>query len=291
MLSRFGKKSESGPGGDVESHSLLPNDEPDSTEELSEIEQARRDLMLARLESFKDAEEQPSAEFIEPEPVAPEPPADKEPAREAPTLITPADAPAVPEPPAAKEPVRETPPKTPPAAASAVSEPPVIEEAGDEAPPMTSPAAVAASNIFHVAEKPILGEDAPTLREAGAGGTAAALPDSARGGLSSPDSTPQEVPDEDSPEQLMETTAAEVEAPASSLTRPPALSAGGERIPDQAAGASVPAEKPYPLPRSFNLYKHYNRHSRTNDKIIDDIMYSIVNADIAFHRRNSSQEA
>ena len=71
-MSIFGKKSGANPvdGSEV----LLSEDFTDSGEELTEIEKTRRDLMVARLESFKrEAAEQAAAESSKPIPIAAEP--------------------------------------------------------------------------------------------------------------------------------------------------------------------------------------------------------------------------
>ncbi|MCP4712034.1 MAG: hypothetical protein GY869_25720, partial [Planctomycetes bacterium] len=71
-MSIFGKKSGASPVD--QSAAFLSGDLSDSGEELTEIEKTRRDLMVARLESFKqEATEQAAAESSTPAPITTEP--------------------------------------------------------------------------------------------------------------------------------------------------------------------------------------------------------------------------
>ena len=169
-----------------EDKSALSNDQPDADEQLSEIEKTRRDLMLARLESFKNTEETPPPEPSEPVSAAPEPPVVQEAIDEIPD----------------EEPIESF--------SAAVDKLPVVEEENDETIPM----------------KPI-----------------------------EPASPPVAEPIQEIPAELHV-----------------------HQANDQAHQTSI------------GPYNRYNQYNPTNDKLIDDIMFGIVNADIATHRRQLSKQ-
>lgn len=168
-----------------EDKSALSNDQPDADEQLSEIEKTRRDLMLARLESFKNTEEPSPSEPSEPVSAAPEPPV-------------------------VEEAIDEILDEEPIESFSAVDEPPAVEEANDETIPM----------------EPI--------------------------------------------------------EPASPLV--------AEHIQEIPADLHIHQANEQAHQTSIGPYNRYNQYNPTNDKLIDDIMFGIVNADIATHRRQLSQQ-